>query len=798
MAEVQAFFDEALVAAKKIEPIIETGNKYGVSVDFGKLNGEILFHQVQTSPNYQALSEKDKARANEVFSLMCFNGDLRNRNPLHPTPLDSAVIGNLMNFPKHIFGFPFAGWCTNGHEAMSLCFYSYRQECKSSSPTVLYVLAEGEEEPLPAIGQCCARLQMKFTVLKENTLHSTKTDDVALVMTNFTNPALDKVSHWAGQKGLHVHIHLLDSQFRDIFASNSEPVHFKLPTGIRSMSLHDGLFNSGFQLYADTRLRDLHFDLPYFWQTAYMSPNEGGSGNSTPLFIDFCFVLLGWSAMRDMATKAVHEKKSEPLQPLKLGTYLSGDDVVPAPQGTFEDILSWAKTNMDQPREKLERCLVEFQRNFVGGKGREVEAVVTSGGTRSINFTFESILYRAQKALNLPASKCKVITGNPHLAVERAERRLQFQVIRVEDDGMLSVEGLKREIVDPAVVAVYAQSLSFTDGITDPLPDILNAIEDENKRRQTTGGMPVTLINDSCLALSILIHNDGRNGAPSMRVLDLSEGYITPTIVMLDAHKHLGADKGISMTMGTPGTLSHLTGHVRVGAAPSKGELVRAMADLSFIGVEGYYNKYHELVAAVDNALQTMESNGMKVIHSHNRAKGSTVFAVEDPGAVLGKALKKKGHGTAPIYQVAPTSPDRVQSGFQLSLTLNALRPVKEGKPALDVFTGDVVEIQKAVQSSQTALANMFKESSLPGYLVRGGDESFWLFALLQKPGFGREAVSLILRRLYSAILDSGVACSNRTMDPLNIVVKRVFGVGILQVLALIVLGRRFRRRSKI
>ena len=64
---------------------------------------------------------------------------------------------------------------------------------------------------------------------------------------------------------------------------------------------------------------------------------------------------------------------------------------------------------------------------------------------------------------------------------------------------------------------------------------------------------PVTLINDCCLAFAVLVHNGGERsraaGAaraaaarrPSLRLLDLSAGHETPVIVMLDAHKHLGA-----------------------------------------------------------------------------------------------------------------------------------------------------------------------------------------------------------------------------------------------------------------
>merc|ERR1712070_760847 len=188
---------------------------------------------------------------------------------------------------------------------------------------------------------------------------------------------------------------------------------------------------------------------------------------------------------------------------------------------------------------------------------------------------------------------------------------------------------------------------------------VLKVIDAENQRRQAAGQVLVSLINDCCLALSVLIHNDGLDGKANMRVLDLSQDCITPTIVMLDAHKHLGADKGISMVMGTPGTLQHLTGHVRVGAAPSRGELVRAGADLSLMGVDRYHDKYTTLAAAVDNLKTTMEDAGMKIIHAQNRAAGSSVISVEDPRVVVQKKLKKLGYSVAPLYKLHPEQPTR-------------------------------------------------------------------------------------------------------------------------------------------
>jgi hypothetical protein len=269
--------------------------------------------------------------------------------------------------------------------------------------------------------------------------------------------------------------------------------------------------------------------------------------------------------------------------------------------------------------------------------------------------------------------------------------------------------------------------------------------------------------------------------------------YMTPTIVMLDAHKHLGADKGVSMTMGTPGTLSHLNGQVRIGAAPSKGELIRAIADLSLVGVNGYYEKYQTLISAIERLVETMETSGMTIIHAKNRVKGSTVFAVEDPSAVLGKKLKKKGHATSPIYQVSPDEPARCQTGFQLSLTAHSLRQVQGGESALEVFERDVVEAHKAAKASYPSLvAWLFRESALPAFLLAGGNEEMWGFGQLRSPGIGRAAVSLITRRLYSAILDSGVVCSERQHAPLKGASYRLVAV----MIGIVLLMLRRRRRG--
>jgi glutamate/tyrosine decarboxylase-like PLP-dependent enzyme len=241
-------------------------------------------------------------------------------------------------------------------------------------------------------------------------------------------------------------------------------------------------------------------DLGYQWQTAYMSPNEGGSGASAPLFADFCTLLLGWKCLGQIA----RHTKSPPrdhhrLSPTSIKAGQSPVASVPAFEPILERALASIHPSTLVPRRHLESELVCFQRHFIGGVNRDLEAITSGGGTRSINLAFESVITRA-RATN-PSQKIKVLTGNPHLAVERAERRFQFDLVRLDVDGAIDVDKLKAHIGDPDVRCVYTQTLSFTDGITDPLQEILDVIESENRRRQADER--ITLINDRCCEPSL-------------------------------------------------------------------------------------------------------------------------------------------------------------------------------------------------------------------------------------------------------------------------------------------------------
>jgi len=102
------------------------------------------------------------------------------------------------------------------------------------------------------------------------------------------------------------------------------------------------------------------------------------------------------------------------------------------------------------------------------------------------------------------------------------------------------------------------------------------------------------------------------------------------------------------------------------------------------------------------------------------------------------------------------------------------------GISALDVFVEDLISCHAEARAQPSRLAALFREDSLAAILLRGGNEESWVFAQLQTPGAGREVFSVVLRRLYSAIFDSGLACTQRQTAPLGSLLARVAGLAAL------------------
>ena len=210
------------------------------------------------------------------------------------------------------------------------------------------------------------------------------------------------------------------------------------------------------------------------------------------------------------------------------------------------------------------------------------------------------------------------------------------------------------------------------------------------------------------------------------------------------------------------------------------------------MGWESYVDSYRQLGDAVANAVRVIEGAGMQLIHKRFRAGGSTVISVEDPSGLMSKKMGKRGHYVARIFGVAPEFPDRCQTGWQLSTTPHALRRVPQkgkgtGKEiALDVFLRDVVAAHKEVQQNSVMqkLWNMVPENSIIACLV-GGNMDPYLLPLLQHAGPGRALTRRVVRRFFTASMDSGVVHTGRHQRPIAVVMKRFLLAIVVVVLTM-------------
>mmetsp|Transcript_6293 Transcript_6293/g.19011 ORF Transcript_6293/g.19011 Transcript_6293/m.19011 type:complete len:767 (+) Transcript_6293:185-2485(+) len=680
--QLRDFFAAAAKAGRKTTPTTESGNVYAVSKAFHALNGPLVVDEYLNK--LRSLDASDLQRARAFVEAVALDAELRNRNPLHPSATDALVIGTLLDFPKQLFGFPYACYATDGRESLSLCLYAYRLRTGSRR-----IVGDASDETLKGVA---SRLGM--TVCSD-------LDGAACVVATLSDLSLCEE---ASRRGVPVHVRCTDSELRQLL---TKPLcHVRFPCNVSSLSIDDGVFTCGYSLYRDLTLRDAHMDVALRWQAAYLSPNEGGSGASAPLFLDFCTACLGRDALAVLASQEPYEDPEPCWDP----TTVQASRKLPP----VKDPLTWARRQLasTKSRKDFEGDLVAFQRHFLGGLQKDVEAVSTGGGTRSINVAFETVLRSLPEGFGRP----RVLTGNPHLAVERAERRFGFALTRLEVDGAIDLSKLARELHAPDVIAVYAQSLSYTDGISDDVPRVLDLLEAVNATRVKNGDVAVALINDCCLAFSVLVHQ------PAYRLLDRTTTH-TPVLMTLDAHKHLGADKGLSTVVGTKGSLRALRGALRVGARPTRAALVRALANVASVTASGYDTIYRNLASRVKVVEETCSSLSLEVVHACHRKEGSTVLAVHDPACRTQKLLSKRNHKATFLYNLHPLDRTRCQYGWCLSFTPHCLREL-DGATALDVFVRDL----KVCASKAPSRAS----NSIVSILMKGGAEEPWLFSFLR------------------------------------------------------------------
>jgi hypothetical protein len=281
-------------------------------------------------------------------------------------------------------------------------------------------------------------------------------------------------------------------------------------------------------------------------------------------------------------------------------------------------------------------------------------------------------------------------------------------------------------------------------------------IEKENKRRCSIAGTrPVVHINDCCLSLSVLLLNP-----KTMRVFELARD--TPTLLSLDAHKHMGAEKGISTVFGTPNTLTHvMEGKIRVGAEPSKGDVIRAILDLSCVSAKGYVKLYKHLQDVISKTTQTLEKAGLRQVRTAHRVYGSTVICFDDPSGAIGRKLKKRGFETSSIFNLYDGSKQEssnLSSALQLSVTPRVLRRIPgSGKIALDLFIEEAIKVKNEVESNTSIriTRNLFgKDALIPNLLTDNVD--VYLFSKISKGGVWKDIGCLLARRYSSVLMDSG------------------------------------------
>ena len=94
------------------------------------------------------------------------------------------------------------------------------------------------------------------------------------------------------------------------------------------------------------------------WQAAYLSPNEGGSGASAPLFLDFCTACLGRDALAVLASEKSLDDPESTWEP----TTITAKRKLPSIKGAP---LTWARQQLSttKTRQDFEGDLVAFQRH---------------------------------------------------------------------------------------------------------------------------------------------------------------------------------------------------------------------------------------------------------------------------------------------------------------------------------------------------------------------------------------------------------------------------------------------------
>ena len=748
--EITAFFRYL----EQSEPSIAiSGGHYWISESLEALNATLLTEALMHDPRYRALNDQPTQQSFLASLRYIYHSPvLRNRNPLHANKIDATIMSVLLGAVKHLFDLPYAAYATNGNDSLSSVLYDYK--CHAPEKTEVVLLCEDDAAHSQCIQGCLGRLGFStyqvesWGQLTQDLEHKhISLDTLNCVVTNTVLPAATELPEALKNARLPIHTHLSDRSFRQIIKKIGINGAIKLHPQCATLSTCTGLFKTAFSVFRHFKLRDHQISVPLQWKTVYLSQNEGGSSNLRPLLEDLVMLYHGQEGVNTLIERLpTDDEQAHWLQATPLG---SGDPAKETNQaiGSLGQYNAAGRTEKQLMKSALKQALLRSTLTYVGGRQHpNLHGFVTGGGTRSITRALECVKHIASQ---FGCDEPHIIVGDPHFAVERNERKLGVVAQRLpQPDGTLCLRQLEEQISSPQVFAVFAQSLSYTSGLSDPIADIVERVEGENLTRSRLGLPLVTLIVDCCLSFSVLLHEN------SHHLFDYPG--ITPRIVTFDLHKHVGTDKGMSVTIGTPGTVDRLTAYPQVGAEPEYTDLYRAYTCMHTIGPEGYQRHYRSLKNEITLATGILASAGILLISSDRRPIGSTVIAAYDPFAAIAGCLERKHNmHVMPLYNLE----GHCKTGWQLCVTLDHLKPSSDGRQSkLMAFAHVVVaEHQKLHQQRVfTMLRNQLASDNSIATALYGGLEPL-IFSCLPKnsaPALIRHLSHAIVKRYMTTQLD--------------------------------------------
>ena len=109
----------------------------------------------------------------------------------------------------------------------------------------------------------CERLNLECVHVHDEIVSLFLEPERCACVVAFGPDTMDTALSLAKSNAVPLHLHITDKQFRDIFIQNKTKIHLNLPNVVRSISIDKGMLCSGYSLYRDAVLRDLHMDVAY-------------------------------------------------------------------------------------------------------------------------------------------------------------------------------------------------------------------------------------------------------------------------------------------------------------------------------------------------------------------------------------------------------------------------------------------------------------------------------------------------------------------------------------------------------